>query len=212
MKTFDLKGTLRQEVGKKATKQIRKQGEIPCVLYGGEDMVHFSAPINDFRHLIYTPHVYIVNLDLEGKTYQALVKDLQFHPVTDAILHIDFIQIHEDKPAIARVPVVTSGFAKGVQAGGKLKVELRRLRVKALPKDLPDTLNIDVTNIGLGHSVKVRQLRFDKMELLDPESAVVVSVKLTRAAKGMATRGDGGEEGTEEGAEGAEETGENAEE
>lgn len=210
MKTIDLKATIRQDVGKKATKQVRKNGEIPCVLYGGEELVHFSAPVNDFRNLIYTPHVYIVNLDLEGKQLQAMVKDLQFHPVSDAILHIDFILVTQDKPAVARIPVVTKGFARGVQAGGKLKVELRRLKVKALPKDLPDKLTIDVTKVGLGHSIKVRDLKFEGLEMLDPKSAVVVSVKLTRAAKGAAAAMEEEESEAEgaEGAEGGEESGE----
>lgn len=202
MKTFDLKGTIRKEVGKKATKQVRNQGNIPCVLYGGEEIIHFSAPVNDFRKLIYTPHAYLVNLDLEGKKFQALLHDLQFHPVSDAVLHIDFIQVHEDKQATTKIPVVTEGFAKGVQAGGRLKIEIRRLLVKALPKDLPDTLTIDVTKIGLGQSVKVRDLKFDNLELLDPSGAVVVSVKLTRVAKGMAAGET--EEGAEEEGEGEE--------
>lgn len=207
MKKFELKGTIRQDVGKKATKQIRNQGNIPCVLYGGEEPIHFYAPVNEFRNLIYTPHVYIVDLDVNGKNYQALMKELQFHPVSDAVLHIDFVMVHEDKPSIIKIPVVTKGFAKGVQAGGRLKVELRRLKVKALPKDLPDTLTIDVTKIGLGQSIKVRDLKFPNLELLDPSGAVVASVKLTRVAKGLAAAGgadeeesleEGGEESTEE--------------
>lgn len=198
MKKFDLKVTSRKDLGKKATKQVRNAGLIPCVLYGGQDPMHFSAPINDFRKLIYTPHVYIVNLDIDGANHEALVQEIQFHPVSDAILHIDFIKVHEDKPAVSKVPVTTSGFAKGVQAGGRLKIELRRLKIKALPKDLPDTLNIDVTKIGLGHSIKVRDLKFNNMEILDPAGAVVVSVKLTRVAKGLAAAGS--DEESQEGA------------
>jgi large subunit ribosomal protein L25 len=209
MKTFELKGTLRADVGKKATKLVRKQGQIPCVLYGGEEPVHFSAPINDFRKLLYTPHVYIVNIDVEGKVYPALLKDLQFHPVSDEVLHIDFKMLHDDKPAVTRIPVVTTGFSVGVQAGGRLKTEIRRLKVKALPKDFPDTLTIDVTKIALGHSLKVRDLKFPNLELLDPAGAVVISVKLTRVAKGMAaaSAGEEGEEGEEgEAGEGGEES------
>lgn len=204
MKKFELKASPRADVGKKATKQVRNQGLIPCVVYGGETPLHFAAPVNDFRNLLYTPHVYIVNILLEGQTIPALLKEIQFHPVTDAVLHIDFIQLHDDKPAITVIPVLTSGFAEGVKAGGRLKTEIRRLKVKALPKDFPDTVTIDVTKIALGQSIKVRDLKFDNLELLDPAGAVVVSVKLTRVAKGMAAaEGEGGEEGgeTEEAAE-----------
>lgn len=209
MKTFELKGSIREVLGKKATKAVRKQGNIPCIIYGGEKPVHFSAPINDFRNLLYTPHVYIVNLDLEGTAYMAFLKEIQFHPTSDAVLHIDFIQIFEDKKAMIGIPVVTTGFAEGVQSGGKLKIEMRRLLVKALPKDLTDELTIDVTDITLGQSLKIRELKFENLELLDPAGAVVVSVKLTRVAKGMAAAEDEeveeGEEG-EEVEEGGEET------
>ncbi len=202
MKTLDLNAVKRQETGKKATKQTRKEGLIPCVLYGGEKLVHFAAPINDFRHLIYTPHVYLVNLSVDEEKHMAVIKDIQFHPVTDAILHIDFLEVIDKKPVMIGIPVRTEGFAKGVQAGGKLKIEMRRLKVSGLSGDLPDMLTIDVTEIGLAESIKVRDLNIDKLELLDPKSAVVISVKLTRVAKGMAA----GDE--EEGVEGEGEEGE----
>ena len=205
MKTFELKASPRADVGKKATKKVRTQGLIPCVIYGGETPLHFAAPVNDFRNLLYTPHVYIVNIILEEKTIPALLKEIQFHPVSDAVLHIDFIQLHEDKPAATAVPVLTSGFAEGVKSGGRLKTEIRRLKIKALPKNFPDSITIDVTDIELGHSIKVRDLDLEGLELLDPAGAVVVSVKLTRVAKGMAAA-----EGEEEEVEG-EETEETAE-
>ncbi len=204
MKTFELKGVTRSEIGKKATKQLRKNEHIPCVLYGGEAPVHFSAPVNDFRKLLYTPNVYLIDLDIDGTTCMAIMQDLQFHPVTDAVLHIDFLRVIEDQPVSIGIPVVTTGFAEGVQAGGKQKIEMRRLRVKALAKDLPDELTIDVTSIGLGQSIKVRDLDFDNLELEDPKSTVVVSVKLTRVAKGLAldeeeeTEEEEGEEGATE--------------
>lgn len=205
MKTFELKGTLREDLGKKSTKKARKQGLIPCIIYGGEKPVHFTAPINDFRNLIYTPHVYIVNLDLEGTNYMAFLQELQFHPTSDAVLHIDFLQITDDKPATIGIPVITNGLPIGVQEGGKLKTEMRRLKIKALPKDLPDVLDINVTDIELGQSLKVRELKYENLELLDPAGAVVVSVKLTRVAKGMAAAED---EEVEEGEEGEVEEGE----
>ena len=207
MKTFDLKGTVRKDLGKKATKQVRKEDLIPCVLYGGESPVHFTAPINDFRHLLYTPHVFLVNLNIDEKPCQAVMQDVQFHPVSDAVLHIDFLLVTDESPVSIRIPVLTNGFALGVQDGGKLKVEMRRLKVKALPRYLPDSLDIDVTDIELGQSVKVRELDFENMELLDPRNSVVVSVKLTRVAKGMAAAYEEeeeeieGEEGEESGEE-----------
>ena len=195
MQTFDLKATSRKETGKKATKQARRDGNIPCVLYGGEKIQHFSAPVNDFRKLIYTPNVYLVNLTIDENKSLAMIKDIQFHPVTDKILHIDFLEVVEGRPIEIGIPVTVKGFSKGVQAGGKLKVEMRRLKVFGIAENLPDTLTIDVTNIALGESVKVRDLKFDNLELTDPQSAVVVSVKLTRIAKGMAAPEDGeGEE------------------
>jgi len=204
MKTFDFKASLRQDVGKKATKQLRKDDKVPCVLYGGENPIHFAAPSLDFRHLVYTPSVYLVNLDLDGQMHQAVIQDIQFHPVSDKILHVDFLQVSEGEPIKVNIPVVTEGFAKGVQAGGKLKIEMRRLKVKALSKHLPDDLVIDVTNIGLGTSIKVRDLKFDDLELLDPRNSVVISVKLTRVAKGMAVdEEEEGEESEGEGEDGA---------
>ncbi len=203
MKTFELNAVKRQETGKKASKQTRKEGLIPCVLYGGEKSVHFAAPINDFRHLIYTPHVYLVKLSVDEEKFMAVIKEIQYHPVTDAILHVDFLEVLDKKPVEIGIPVRTEGFAKGVQAGGKLKIEMRRLKVSGLSENLPDMLTIDVTKIGLAESIKVRDLKFDNLELLDPKSAVVISVKLTRVAKGMAA--EAGEEGSEEGEEGSEE-------
>ena len=185
MKTIDLKTVKRQETGKKATKLLRKQDLIPCILYGGDEVVHFTAETNEFRHLIYTPHVYLVNLKIDDQDHQAVIREIQFHPTTDKILHIDFLEVSKDKPVEIGIPVKVEGFAEGVAAGGKLKIEMRRLKVKGLSDNLPDELTIEVTNIGLGESIKVRDLSFDNLELMDPNNAVVVSVKLTRVAKGM---------------------------
>ena len=206
MKTFELNAVARQETGKKATKKTRKEGKVPCILYGGDKIIHFAAPINDFRHLIYTPDVHLVNLTVGEDKYLAIIKDIQFHSVTDAILHIDFLEVIDKKPVEIGIPVQTEGFAEGVQSGGKLKIEMRRLKVSGLSENLPNILSIDVTNIALGETIKVRDLDFDNLELLDANSAVVVSVKLTRVAKGMAVDEEGeGEEGEgEEGVDGEE--------
>jgi len=183
MKTIEIKGFKRETVGKKATKQLRKDGNVPCVLYGGEEIVHFYAPVNDFRHLFYTPNVYIVNIEVDGKKYPTILKDAQFHPVSEAPLHVDFLQVHDDKPVVIDIPVKAEGFAKGVQAGGILRLEKRKLTVKGLPKHLPDELVIDVTDLDLGKTRKVGDLKFDNLELLNAPNAVVVAVRLTRAAR-----------------------------
>ncbi len=204
MKTIAISGKSRENVGKLNTKMLRKMDHVPCVMYGGEEVAHFSAPTNDFRHLVYTPHVYLVDLEIDGKKHMAILKDIQFHPVTDKILHIDFLEIFEGKHVNIAVPVQLHGLAEGVKQGGKQTLEHRRLKVRALPKDLPDQLDIDVTNLFLGKSIKVGELTFDNLELLDPKNYVVVSVKLTRAARGMAdddeeeAEGEGASEDTQE--------------
>ncbi len=200
MKTIEIKGTVRESVGKKNSKKLRREGQIPCVIYGGEQNIHFSTGVNEVRHLIYTPDVFLVNLTIEDKTHMVIMKDAQFHPVSDAILHIDFIEVSEDKKIEIAIPVVLTGFAEGVKQGGKLSLLNRRLRVSAYAKDLPETLEVDITNLTLGKSVKIGELSFDNLELLDPKNSVVASVKLTRAARGLAAEGEEGEEG-EEGAE-----------
>ncbi|TVR74561.1 MAG: 50S ribosomal protein L25/general stress protein Ctc [Marinilabiliales bacterium] len=185
MKLLEIKCSLRESVGKKDSRKLRKQGGVPCVLYGGGENIHFTAPENDFRHLVYSPKVFLLKLDIEGKVYDAVLQDIQFHPVTDRILHMDFFQVFEDRPVSIDVPVQLHGVPEGVKHGGKLALEARRLRVRGLPKDMPDILNVDVTNIGLGKSVKVGELEFEGLELLDFPNLVIASVKLTRAARGL---------------------------
>lgn len=186
MKTFDLKGTLRKELGKKATKQVRKEDSIPCVLYGSGEPVHFVANEKEYGHVINTPSTFQINLDIDGTIHPAIMRDIQFHPVSDRVLHIDFIRIAEGKPVTVSIPVRLEGFAKGVQQGGKLKLEMRRVTVKGLIKTIPDELLLDVTNIEVGQSIKVRDLSYPEFEILDPKNAVIASVKTTRAAKGAA--------------------------
>ncbi len=182
MKTFDIKGTERKSVGKKSTKELRSNELVPCVLYGGAENIHFAVEEKAFQYLIYTPNVYIVNIDIDGKVHQSLIQDIQFHPVTDSIEHIDFLEISEDKKVNISIPVKLEGLAEGVKQGGKLMLKLRKLRVRGLSKDFPDTLNINVTSMALGKSIKVSELKFDNLELLDPKNAVVTTVRLTRSA------------------------------
>jgi len=183
MQKIEIKATKRQDLGKKATKQLRREEGVPGVLYGGTEIVHFSTNDNEMRKIIFTPHIYLAELNVEGKKYDAIIKDLQYHPVHDNLLHVDFLQIFDDKPIIIDIPVQIEGLAEGVKAGGKLQLEQRKLRVKGLTKDLPDTLLIDVSNLGLGKGIQVSDLNFPNLEMLNAKNMVIVSVKLTRAAR-----------------------------
>ena len=203
MKTVVVKGQKRETIGKKESKKLRSQEIIPAVLYGGEEVIHFAVPFSELRKVIYTPSNFLIDLDIDGKTYKAMMQDIQWHAVDEAVLHIDFLQIHDDKLIKIDVPVKILGLAKGITAGGKLKINLRRLKVKALASDLPDTIDIDVTELGISESVKVGELDLDNLELLDNKSNVVVGVVVTRAAVAEEEELEEGEEGEgEEGEEG----------
>lgn len=186
MQTFDIKGTKRVAGGKKAAKAVRAQGSVPCIIYGGNEEVAFAVEEGEFRNLIYTPNVYIVNVDIDGVVKKAILKDIQFHPVTDKILHVDFLEVTDEKPVVIAIPVKLVGNSEGVKAGGKLQLEMRKLNVKGLIANLPDVLEIDITNLGLGKAVKVGELAYENLEVLNAKNAVVVAVKLTRAARAAA--------------------------
>ena len=186
MKTFDLKGTTRKELGKKATKQVRNSESVPCVLYGEGEPIHFMGNEKEYGQVIYTPSSYQINLDIDGTIYPAVMKAQQFHPVSDRLLHLDFMKIAKDKPVSVSIPVRLEGFAKGVQQGGKLKLEMRRVTVRGLINLLPDELVIDVTTLEVGQSLKVRDLNPADFTIMDPKNSVLASVKTTRAAKGAA--------------------------
>lgn len=191
MKSIEVKGSLRTETGKKATHELRKNDSIPCVLYGSQKDengniidTHFAVTNEAVRKLVYTPHIYVVDLNIDGKIVNAVMKDIQFHPVTDKILHIDFYQIDESNPIVMEVPVQLEGLAEGVKAGGKLSLQMRKLKVKALYNVIPERLVINVSNLGLGKTIKVGELSYEGLELLNAKEAVVCAVKLTRAARG----------------------------
>jgi len=186
MKTFELKGSKRESTGKKAAKAYRKESLIPCVLYGGSEVVHFTVTKEGIRKLIYTPEVHIVDLSVEGKKYTAILKDMQTHPVSDELIHADFQQIFKDKPVVMEIPIVLEGLAQGVKEGGKLSMEMRKLKVKGLYKDFPEKIVVNIENLGLGKTIQVGNLNFKNLELLNAKDNVVASVKSTRAAKGMA--------------------------
>ena len=197
MKSIEIKGSLRTETGKKAAHSLRQNNGVPCVLYGmqkdengNQVATHFTVTVDGLRKLVYTPHIYVVDLNIDGKVVNAIMKDIQFHPVTDAILHVDFLQINEEKPIVMEVPVQLEGLAEGVKAGGKLALQIRKLKVKALYNIIPERLVINVTNLGLGKTIKVGDLNFEGLTLLNAKEAVVCAVKLTRAARGaQATAG-----------------------
>ena len=189
MKTFQLEGKSREVAAtsadqKRALKAMRKNNEIPAVLYGGEKVSHFTITKDSVRNLVYSPEIFVVELTIDGKKTMAIVKDIQFQPVTDAILHMDFLEVSENKPVVMEVPVVLEGHAEGVKAGGKLALQIRKLKVKALYNVIPERLVVDVTPLGLGKTIKVGELKYEGLELLNAKEAVVCAVKLTRAARG----------------------------
>ncbi len=183
MKAITIEGQERKELGKKSSKSIRKNDEIPCVLYGGESNIHFYAKRTSFVNLIYTPEFYKVILKLEGKEYQAILKDIQEHPVTEKILHIDFQELTVGKPVTTEIPVKLVGLAPGVQDGGRQILKIRKLKVRTLPKDLMEHVEVDVSEVVLGQSIKVGDLDLKEYELLDSDSSPIVTVEVQRLMK-----------------------------
>lgn len=190
MKEFNLKGTLRTADGKKGAKALRATGAIPCNLYGAKKdengkavATSFSVTFEAVRKLVYTPDIFVVNLDIDGTTCKAVMREIQFHPVKDNILHIDFYQITEDKPIVMAVPVAYTGHAIGVREGGAFQTLVRRLNVKATYDVIPEKLNIDITNLAIGKSIKVGDLHFEGLEIVTPKQALVCSVKATRSSR-----------------------------
>jgi large subunit ribosomal protein L25 len=183
MKSIEIKGSLRTELGKKSSKELRKTGNVPCVIYGKEKNVHFHAPELSFKNLIYTPEAHLVDLIIDNKAQKVVLKDVQYHPVSDKILHADFIEVFDDKPVIINIPIKVSGDSAGVIAGGKLVIKKRSLKVKGLPNDLPEHLNIDITNLKIHESVKVGDISYDKIELLDQKKLMVLTIATSRVAQ-----------------------------
>ena len=189
MKTFKLEGKSREIIArsadqKRALKAMRKNDEIPAVLYGGEKVVHFAVTNDAVRKLVYTPEIFVVELTIDGETTMAIMKEIQFHPVSDKILHMDFLTVSKDKPVEMEVPVALEGHAEGGRAGGKLTLQMRKLRVKAIYDQIPEKLVINVDNLGLGKTMQVGALHFEGLEVMNAKNAVVCAVQLTRAARG----------------------------
>jgi large subunit ribosomal protein L25 len=209
MKSIEIKAVSRDQFGKKSSNSLRAENNVPCVMYGGEENLHFYAHENAFRKLVYTPEVYLVTLNIDGKNYKAVMKDLQFHPVSDKLLHIDFIQVIENKPVTINIPIKITGVSPGVKAGGKLRIKRRSLRVKGMAEDLPDHLNIDISKLQIGQSIKIGDLSYDKLEIIDNKRAMVASVAVSRVSLKEEELAPEGEEAAGEAT--AEEQGEAAE-
>lgn len=198
MKSVAITGKIREKLGTKESKNLRREGQVPCVVYGGESPIHFSAPAMAFRDVIYTSEARAAHIDLDGKKIEAVMQDIQLHPVSDDILHIDFIQLVEGKPVTIESPANLIGNARGVRNGGKLKHVIRKLSVKALPENLPSSVDIDITELRIGQSIRVSDVKPSaNYEILNSPSAVIVTIKTSRKAVA-----EDEAEGDEEGAEG----------
>ena len=196
MKSITIQGTKRESVGKKSTKALRDAELVPCVVYGGDQPLNFSTTEKAFKNLVYTPEAHTVVIELDGKKIDAVLQDIQFHPITDRILHADFYQLSADKPVVMDVPVRITGRAKGVVAGGVLRQSFRKLRLKALPANLPDEIVVDVTPLRIGNKLYVGDIKNANYTFLHPDNAVIVAVKMSRNAMkaGAAAMDDDDEE------------------
>ncbi len=182
MKSVEIQGNVRTEVGSKYAKAERKAGNVPCVVYGGEAPIHFSAPTLAFKGLVYTAEAKTAKITVGDATVEAVIQDIQFHPVTDQLMHIDFIQLVEGKPVTMDIPVVLNGQARGVLAGGKLKTILRKLSVRAVPGQFPESIELDITGLRIGKSIRVSDVPAEGFEILNADTAVIVTVKKARGA------------------------------
>ena len=195
MKEINVTGQKRTDLGKKASKTLRKEGLIPCNLYGekkGEngapEALSFAVPFAELRKIIYTPHVYVINLIIDGESRTAILKEIQFHPVTDAVLHVDFLEVNDQKPITIGIPVKLTGLAQGVRDGGRMNLSIRKIEVKAPYQQIPEHLDIDVTALQIGKSIKVGQLNFEGLEIVTGKEVIVCSIKMTRAALSAAAQ------------------------
>ncbi|WP_226063546.1 50S ribosomal protein L25/general stress protein Ctc [Kaistella polysaccharea] len=200
MKSITIQGTKRESVGKKSTKALRDAELVPCVVYGGKETLNFSAEERSFKGLVYTPEAHTVSIEVDGNTIPAVLQDIQFHPLTDKILHADFYQLSDDKPVVMEVPVRLTGRSKGVVAGGALRQSFRKLKVKAIPANLPDEIVVDITPLKIGSKLYVGDVKAEGFTFMHPDNAVVVAVKMARTAlKGGAVDEDEDETATPEG-------------
>ena len=194
MKQISINGTARTELGKKATKEIRKNGNVPCVIYGEKKdengapvAIHFTVNEKEINKLIYTPHIYLVDINIDGVDHKAVLKEVQFHPVKDNVLHVDFYEVHAEKPIVMGVPVQAQGLAAGVRAGGRLMMMVRKLNVRALYDQIPEKLFVDVTALQLGKTIKAGDLHYEGLEMVTPKEVIVSAVKMSRPASAAAS-------------------------
>lgn len=195
MKEVSLSGSVRSNVGKKDAKAVRVAGEVPCVIYGSGKQIHFSVKHVDMEKLVYTPNVYIINVNVDGTEMRTIIQDIQFHPVTDKIQHVDFIELQADKKVKVNIPVILFGRSPGVLSGGKLQQIFRKVKVFATPDNLPDSIKVDISKLKIGQAIRIRDINNDQLNIINAPSAVVCSVKMARGA--VATAGDDEEEGAE---------------
>ena len=198
MKTVEIIGYKRANLGKSESKRLRAEGYVPSVLYGGKEQIHFYAPMILFREIVYTDQAHFVELNIEGDIHKAIMQDLQFHPVSEVILHADFLELFTGVKIKMDIPIETVGLAPGIKSGGKLVKKLRYITVKSLPKNMPSTIEIDVSNLGLGKSFKVGELVSDDYEILNSPLVTIVGIEIPRALRGKSTselEAEGEEEG-----------------
>lgn len=184
MRSVSLYGKKRNETGSSSAKTMRRDGFVPCVVYGNDTQVHFYAFINDFKEFVYTPETFIINLDIEGEIYPTIIQETQFHPLSEELIHADFLMISEDTPIKVELPLVLTGASEGVKRGGKLQQRMRKLKVKALPQELPSQLDVDVTKLGMGKSIRVKHVNFGNIEIITPENLPIATVDIPRTLKG----------------------------
>ncbi len=192
MKEINVTGQKRTDLGKKASKTLRKEGLVPCNLYGqatadGKPVaMSFACPMTELRKVVYTPHIYVINLVIDGESHTAIMKELQFHPVTDALLHVDFLEVNDQKPITIGIPVKLVGLAQGVRDGGRMNLSIRKINVTAPYQQIPEHLDVDVTTLKIGKSIKVGELSYEGLELTTGKDVIVCSIKMTRAAMSAA--------------------------
>ena len=190
MKEINVTGQKRTDLGKKASKLLRKEGLVPCNLYGEQKdengkpvAMSFAVPMTELRKVVYTPHIYVINLIIDGESHTAVMKELQFHPLTDALLHVDFYEVNDQKPLTIGIPVKLVGLAQGVRDGGRMNLSIRKINVTAPYQQIPEHLDVDVTALKIGKSIKVGELSFEGLEIATPKEVIVCSIKMTRAAQ-----------------------------
>ena len=186
MKKITIDAQRRTELGKKSTRDLRKMDHVPCVMYGGPEVIHFHAQDTEFRHIVYSPTAYLIELKIDGKVHKAVLQDLQFHPVTDQLYHMDFVEVFDDKPITVELPIHVVGVSIGIKNGGKSRQRRRVLKVRGLVEHMPEFLEMDITHLDIGDTLKVGDLSYDNLEVLDPPRAMIYSVVSSRVSmKGM---------------------------